>query len=294
MVIALSALAYGLVESNYRSIVAPALETVEGRVGFAAAMRPTFYAIVSFDLLLLLAVGAASFVLARAALRPLLLAREREERFAADVAHELRTPLAAIAGVAQSAPAEDAAAARASFTTIARRALECSALIGDLLTLARGSDRDALVREPVDLAMLAERVVRENEAIAGPATRAVVFDATYQSAIVDGDERRLLQLMRNLVWNAQRYAKSRVTLSLAVRGDRATLVVEDDGPGVSRDLEPRLFERFAKEADSPGSGLGLAICRWVARAHGGEIAYERGSRFVVAFPLARHGRDDVS
>lgn len=285
-------MAYGLVESNYRSIVAPALQTAEGRAGLAAAMRPALYAILSFDLLLLLAVGAASNALARAALRPLVLARQREERFAADVAHELRTPLGAIASVAQAAVDEDPAAVRASFATIARRALECSALIGDLLTLARGSDRDALVREPVDLAMLTERVVREAEANANAnanaLTNAIVFDATHQSAIVDGDERRLLQLVRNLVWNAQRYARSRVTIRLEARAERAILAVDDDGPGVAPELLPRLFERFAKGADSPGSGLGLAICRWVARAHGGEIVYERGSRFVVALPLSAH------
>ncbi len=243
-------------------------------------MRPALYAILSFDLLLLLAVGAASSALARAALRPLVLARQREERFAADVAHELRTPLGAIASVAQAAVGEDPAAVRASFATIARRALECSALIGDLLTLARGSDRDALVREPVDLAMLTERVVREAEANANA--------NALTNAIVDGDERRLLQLVRNLVWNAQRYARSRVTIRLEAQAERAILAVEDDGPGVAPELLTRLFERFAKGADSPGSGLGLAICRWVARAHGGEIVYERGSRFVVALPLAGH------
>lgn len=246
-------------------------------------MRPARYALVSFDALLLLAVGAASFALARAALEPLVAAREREERFAADVAHELRTPLGAIAGVAQATAATDPVAVSAAFATIARRALESSVLIGDLLTLARSSDRDALVREPVDLAMLVERVVREWQA--NHERVGLTFELELTSAIVDGDERRLLQLLRNLVANAARYARSCVSLRLSEAGERAVLYADDDGPGVAPDVVPRLFERFAKDRDSTGSGLGLAICRWVARAHGGDIAFEGGASFSVTLPL---------
>lgn len=284
VIVALSGIAYALIENNYRSIVAPALATAEGRAGLAAAMRPTLVTIVWFDVLLMLGVGAISFALARSALRPLVVAREREERFAADVAHELRTPLAAIAAVAQIETTDDSNTARASFATIARRALEASALVGDLLTLARASDGEALVREPVDLAMLVERVVREWQA-----TRPrddVRFDLDLASAIVDGDERRLFQLLRNLIANATRHARSSVSVRTSCEGASAVLRLDDDGPGVADDVVPRLFERFAKGAQSPGTGLGLAICRWVARAHGGEIAYGGGARFEVVVPLA--------
>ena len=280
VVVALSALAYALISANYRSIVAPALETPEGRAGFAAAMRPALYAILSLDALLLLLVGAASYALARAALAPLVLARQREERFAADVAHELRTPLGAIAGVAQ-AGGEGEAAQRA-FASIARRAMECGELVGDLLTLARGSDAEALDREMVDLAIVARRVEREIAAD----SPAIVFEGTYAGAIVEGDERRLTQLLRNLLGNARTHAVSRVTIELAPRGGDAVLSVADDGPGVENELVPRLFERFAKGSTSRGSGLGLAISRWVARAHGGELTFEGGSRFVARIPLA--------
>jgi signal transduction histidine kinase len=272
--------AYLAVESNYRSIVAPALDTPEGRAGLAAAMRPTLYAILSSDALLLLLVGAASYALASAALRPLALAREREERFAADIAHEMRTPLAAIASVAQAAASGDAGDARDALGTIARRAIESGALIGDLLTLARTSDGDALERQAVDFGDIVQRVCRE----ASSANAEPSIVVTAPSTIVTADERRLVQLVRNLVDNARRRARSRVVVELSLDDGWARLSVDDDGPGVPADVMPRLFERFAKGSESRGSGLGLAICRWVATAHGGDIRYAGGSHFIARIP----------
>jgi len=280
VVAGLSILAFVLVEDNYRSIVAPALDTPEGRAGFAAALRPALYAILSVDALLLLLVGAASYVLAREALRPLAIARERVERFAADIAHEMRTPLGAIASVAQAALNGDEAEARRALATISRRALESGALIGDLLTLARTSDGDALEREAVDFGDIVARVCRDASA-ANPAPEIHLTAAT---AIVMADERRLAQLVRNLVDNARERALTRVVVELSVDNAWAVLAVDDDGPGVAPGVVPHLFERFAKGSDSRGSGLGLAICRWVANAHGGEIRYAGGARFIVRIP----------
>jgi two-component system OmpR family sensor kinase len=277
----LSILAYSLVSNNYRSIVAPALDTPEGRAGFAAALRPAVYAILSCDGALLLLVGAASYALARAALRPLALAREREERFAADIAHEMRTPLSAIASVAQAAEGADEAETRRALATIARRAIESGALIGDLLTLARASDGDALERQTVDFADVVARVCRD----ASAANALPQIAVTFASAIVMADERRLAQLVRNLIDNARSRARSQVVVDLRVTEGWATLTVDDDGPGVEPGVVPRLFERFAKGGDSLGSGLGLAICRWVAIAHGGDIRYAGGARFIARIPV---------
>ncbi len=281
VIAALSVVAYAFIANTYRSIVAPALDTPEGRAGFGAAMRAPLYAIVATDALLLLGVGLASHALARGALGPLRRAREREERFASEAAHELRTPLGAIASLAENAALEASAPSRAVFETIARRALECGELVGDLLTLARAGDANALECELVDLAMLVRRCLRDAE----PAPN-VTVDATLSGTIVNGDARRLRQLIRNLLDNALAYARGRVAVTLfSVDGD-ARLIVEDDGPGVAPDLAPRLFERFARGRGSAGSGLGLALCRWIAQAHGGSIAFEGGSRFVVRLPLA--------
>jgi signal transduction histidine kinase len=279
---ALSLLAFFFVDAAYRDAYEPALGTPAAAAALAHFRRGVAGTIALCDAVLIVGVGLASYALARAAVRPLTLAREREARFAADAAHELRTPLAAIASLAQAAREGTSEERRAALEAIADRALRAGALLGDLLTLARRGDADVLQREPVDLAGIATRVARDTN------SGAVALDVRVASAIVDGDERRLEQLVRNLLANALRHAGSRVSLSVAPDGGSALLRVEDDGPGVSPEVVPRLFERFAKGADSPGSGLGLAICRWVARAHGGEVAYEGGSRFCARLPLGRY------
>jgi len=108
------------------------------------------------------------------------------------------------------------------------------------------------------------------------------------SAIIDGDERRLAQLLRNLLDNALRYARTRIDVAVRVEDGAALVLVGDDGPGVPAALRPRVFERFAKDPESDGSGLGLAICRWVARSHGGDIAIGQGSTFAVRLPLGAY------
>ena len=282
----LSVIAYAFVESNYRSIVLPALDTPEGRAGLAAAMRPALFAILSGDVLLLLFVGLVSFALARAALRPLALAREREERFSADIAHELRTPIAAIAAIAQAASSGTPAEAQAGLASVSRRALECGQLVADLLTLARSSDADALEVEPVDLAVITEGVCRDVVAT----DDGLVVERWLQSAIVEGDERRLRQLVRNLLDNARNHAVTRIDVRVAAADGSAQLTVSDDGAGVAPSFVPLMFERFSKGEGSRGSGLGLAIGRWVARAHGGDLSFAGGSRFVARIPLARFDR----
>jgi signal transduction histidine kinase len=282
VILALSAIAFFFVDRTYRDVMEPALVTPEGGEVFASFERRTALSILSFDAALVLGVGVASLALARSAVRPLTLAREREARFAADVAHELRTPLGAIAGVAQAARGEAGPAERAAFETIARRALEAGTLVSDLLTLARSDGGDVLQLEPVDLAAIVSRGARDLGA-APPA-----LELALQSAIVEGDERRLEQLTRNLLENARSHALSRVTVVLVAGDGWAELSVEDDGPGVPADVRPHLFERFAKGPESSGSGLGLAICRWVARSHGGDVLFDGGSRFTARIPLGRY------
>ena len=275
VIAALSILAYELVAANYRDALAPALDTEAGRNALGVAERKILGAIALLDAALLLAVGVASYLLARAALRPLAQARQREERFAADAAHELRTPLGAIAGVAQAA--RDGGPNDAAFGAIARRALEAGTLVSDLLTLARKSEREALLREPVDLAAIVAQAASEKRET-HPRIR---IECECHEAIVEGDAPRLLQLVRNLLDNATRYAKSRVNVRLANAGPDVLLEIDDDGPGVDAEIRERLFERFAKGTESAGSGLGLAICRWIADAHGGNISFAGGSRFTV-------------
>jgi signal transduction histidine kinase len=94
----------------------------------------------------------------------------------------------------------------------------------------------------------------------------------------------LQRLLANLVENALRHARARVSIEVGASADRATIAVDDDGNGVAPALREKIFERFVTTT-SGGTGLGLPICRWIARAHGGDITLTTGSRFVVDLPL---------
>jgi signal transduction histidine kinase len=286
VIAALSLLAFALIQAEYRSALGPALTLPEGAAALAAALRTVALAILAVDAALALVVGAASYALARSAVRPLIDARAREARFAADAAHELRTPLGVIASVAQAARDEGEERQRAALDTVAREALDASDLIADLLTLARSPESFALAREPVDVAALAGRAVRDAQPRAQARDIVLALDAS--SAIVDGDERRLLQLLRNLIDNALRYAHARIDVTVRTEGRDAVLTVADDGPGVAPEIRATVFERFAKEPSSDGSGLGLAICRWVAHSHGGDIALASASALCVRLPLGEY------
>lgn len=286
VILALSVTAYTLISGNVRDLLEPALATPQGQAVLQAQLRSVALAIGAIDFGLALLVALASYLLARAAVRPLVLARLREERFAADVAHELRTPLSVIASVAQAARGGEPQAQDAAFATIATEALDAGALISDLLTLARHGDTRALVSEPVDLWAIAARVVHERTPAA--AQGGITLSLSGASAIVDGEEARLRQLLRNLVDNAIQHAVSSIQVTVTVQGPVAEVSVEDDGPGVEPEIVATLFDRFVRGSHSRGSGLGLAICRWVVQAHGGSIALERGSRFIARLPLGNY------
>ncbi|MDQ2679795.1 MAG: HAMP domain-containing histidine kinase [Candidatus Eremiobacteraeota bacterium] len=287
VLIALGLAAYWLIGAEYTSLMQPALGTPEGSAAYGLAMRHVGVTIVEFAIPLLIVVGIASYFLARLSLLPLIAAQERERRFAADAAHELRSPLATIATIAQASRSAAADRARDDFETIAQTALEASALIGDLLTLAREPRPTVLHAEPVDLGAIVAATVAEFERQS--MTRNIALSATPVSAIVHGDERRLKEVARNLLNNALRHASSNVRISTRSDSKYAYLIVEDDGDGIRLDQREKVFERFYRSSDDgQGTGLGLAIVRWVAHAHGGEIsagdAATGGAEFTFRVP----------
>jgi signal transduction histidine kinase len=206
----------------------------------------------------------------------------RQQRFVADASHELRSPLTRI----RTELEVDGAAAHRS---VLAEVIGLQRLVDDLLRLARAdagvvSDR----REPVDLDDLVLREVRRIRA----AGRVELDIAGVSAAQVTGDPDQLARAVRNLVDNAERHATGRVTLTLAERDGRAVFTVEDDGPGIPVEARERIFERFgrldgARARDRGGAGLGLAITREIVQRHGGTVAVEARSRFVVRLPVAR-------
>lgn len=287
---ALSAGAYFFVAREYASMVLPAINTPEVARGYAIAMQRVMLTILAFDVPLLIVVGVAAWMLARASLDPLIAAQERERAFAADAAHALRSPLATIASVAQAARADAPPVLADALTTIARAALDASATVGDLLTLARSAQPGALAKEPIDLGAVVSDTAKEYRQIA--TDRGLKLEVEPSSVIVEADERRVREMTRNLLSNAVRHAKSFVRVRVSA-GPEAQLVVTNDGEPVAADAKPRVFDRFFRaDGQSEGTGLGLAIVRWIASAHGGSVLVrdcERGSgaEFVVRLPALR-------
>lgn len=126
---------------------------------------------------------------------------------------------------------------------------------------------------------------------------AVEVRTKLQAARCSGDEQRLSQVVRNLLDNAARHARSTVLVDLSSDGHEVLLAVEDDGNGVAEADRERIFDRFvrldeSRTRDSGGSGLGLAIVAEIVRAHHGAIHVEQGqtlggARFVVRLPAGQ-------
>jgi len=219
---------------------------------------------------------------------------ERERRFVADASHELQSPLASSradleVALAHPESTEWEETARAVVADNERM----TRLVGDLLFLAQSDNNGASQarRSLVDL----DDVVREEVSRLRPPEGLIVDVSGVSPAEVRGDADQLARVVRNLLENASRYARSAITVTVSTNGTgRTELSVADDGPGVPADQRDRIFERFARLDDSRsrstgGTGLGLAIAREIVESHRGTIDLDRaspGARFVVDLPAA--------
>ena len=225
----------------------------------------------------------------RAALR-------RQRSFAADASHELRTPLTVVRSSLDHLRRNPDARLRDEtevLDDIEAEVTHLGTLVNDLLLLAR-SDSGALGLTPLptDLGDVATEAA---SALSKAATeRGVRLSADPEPAVVRVDAARIRQLVTILVDNAIRHTPrdGEVRVFVRTEGDRATLQVEDDGPGIADADMPHVFERFWRAPGAPGggSGLGLAIARTIVEEHGGSILVSNGpsggARFRVVLPLA--------
>jgi len=214
----------------------------------------------------------------------------RQRQFVADASHELRTPLTSVLAnlelLAESLHGDQGEAARSAL----RSSQRMRRLVADLLLLARNDVGRVVPREPCDLAEIVVEAAAELGPVSGE--HEIVLDV--HTAIVDASHDELHRLTINLLENALRHTPpgTRISVSTATTADEATLVVQDDGPGVPPELASTLFERFVRGAGDRGGsfGLGLAIVRAVAESHGGSVTLEpdaaSGARFVVRLPKA--------
>jgi len=227
-------------------------------------------------------------------------------RFVADASHELRTPLASIRGYTElvlRSPDDLPADARAALARVEAESVRMSALVDDLLLLARLDAGRPLDREPVDLAGLAVDAVTDAHAAGPDHVWALDLpgadgddDGPDDDLVVLGDDHRLRQVLANLTSNARRHTPPGTHVTVGVRrdGPDVVLTVADDGPGVPRELQGRLFQRFTRGDESRNraagsTGLGLAIAHAVVVAHGGTLtctSVPGRTTFVARVPAA--------
>jgi two-component system sensor histidine kinase TctE len=218
------------------------------------------------------------------------------DRFIADAAHQLRTPLTGLSlhvdrALADPRP-ETVTDALVHIQRLTQRAARTSSQLL-ALTRAQAAPLDNVERGLLDLGRLIPEAVAQRIHEAIRAGIDLGYEGLTRPLYIDGDAASVLDLLDNLIDNAMRYAGrgSTVTVNLEACADGgASLSVEDNGPGVPPELLPRLHERFFRAADNgeEGSGLGLAIVQRIAERHHAEVIYrlaeEHGLVVEVRFP----------
>ncbi len=222
---------------------------------------------------------------------------DAEKQFTSDVSHELRTPTAVILAQCEYAIGENITAEdkEDALETVQRQALKMSKLISDLLNLTRlDSGIEKADFKSINLSELIKSICEEHELI----TPSNIKLTHYIAPNISGkfDEAMITRLLTNLISNAFRYSKEdgTVEISLSEKDAEIILSVKDDGIGISKEHQSKIWQRFyqvdsSRTASQNGSmGLGLAMVKQITRLHHGKIELEselnKGSLFIVKFP----------
>lgn len=230
---------------------------------------------------------------------------EQQRRFVADASHELRTPVAILRGEAEvtlARPERSPEEYRETLAVLRDESQRLARIIEDLFTLTRADagQYPLAVRDGYLDEFAAEAVVRARSLAL--AKNIVLTSSIEPDLPICADEVLLGRMLLNLLDNAIKYSPqgSKVELICRRQGENYEVSVCDNGPGIPKDLQPRIFERFFRadkarsrsEGDSGGAGLGLAIARWIAEAHHGRLELTRsdasGSTFTVLLPVPKH------
>ncbi|WP_448206576.1 sensor histidine kinase [Azospirillum sp. sgz302134] len=233
----------------------------------------------------------------------LAASNEQKNRLMGMLAHDLRSPLQAVAGFAQilreRADGRLDDQERECLERIRESSLFMRHLVEDALSLAAlQAGRLRLVRRPTDLARLVRRNVSMNRVLADGKAMTIELSVTDDALpLVEADPAKVEQVLNNLLSNAIKYSDRGCRIRVAVEpaGDHARIVVSDNGRGIPDSERDSLFQPFARSG-KPGTagettvGLGLYICRTIVEGHGGRIwvdsAPEQGSTFTVELPVA--------
>ncbi len=224
----------------------------------------------------------------------------RKDEFLAMLAHELRNPLAAIAGAVRVAEAGGPGEGLAwAAEVIGRQTKQLSRLIDDLLDVSRITQGKIQLRtEPLDLAEVVARAVEVVRPQVDARHHALEVDVAPGPLPVEADPARLEQILGNLLTNAAKYTPDGGRVALTARREGGEIVVEvaDDGVGIAPEMLPRIFDPFIQveqtiDRSQGGLGIGLTLVRRLVAMHGGEIAARsqgpgHGSTFTVRLPAS--------
>ena len=234
-----------------------------------------------------------------AAAARLLSADQRKDEFLALLGHELRNPLAPISTGARllAITAHDPAAVLRTAAMIGRQADHMSRLVDDLLDVSRvARGLIDIERTPLDLRAVVEEACEQIAPQCAKKFQQLDIALPEHPCMVDGDHKRLVQVVGNLLGNASRYTHEHghLRLSLSCADRRVLLAVSDDGIGMAAELVPLVFDLYAQGERTPdrshgGLGLGLALVKNLVQLHGGLVKAEsagvgKGSTFTVALP----------
>ena len=220
--------------------------------------------------------------------------------FVATVSHELKTPLTAIKGFVEtlgSGQVDDPAQAQRFLQIISNHVNRLTAIVNDLLQLSRiekESEARQIDRERVDLRQVIRSCGLLYQAKASEKGIEMIYE-TEPPVTADVDMALIEQALVNLIDNAVKYCpeKARITVDAAAQPDEVVMRVADNGPGIPKKAQARLFERFyrvdrARSRQLGGTGLGLAIVKHIAKLHGGRVSIDstvgKGSTFSIHLP----------
>ncbi|MGQ9427430.1 GAF domain-containing protein [Gilvimarinus sp. F26214L] len=226
---------------------------------------------------------------------------QRKDEFLAMLAHELRNPLAAIGNAVHLLEHQRADEQSCRYIRMLNRQTSLlRGLVADLLDVSRITrGLVELAREPVNLSLIVEHALESVRGVMAEKNHSVSLELPDEVLIVFGDPVRLEQIIINLLTNAAKYTDpgGRILLQLFRQGERAELLLKDNGIGLSADVLDRIFDLFGQAErglarSEGGLGIGLTIVKNLVELHGGQIEARsaglgRGAEFQVSLPLSR-------
>jgi heavy metal sensor kinase len=217
---------------------------------------------------------------------------EQATRFSSDASHELKTPLTIMRGEIESALKEEVDNPRIqSLLDSLLAETQCLCDIVEKLLLLSRADAGTLnlTKEILDFSAICHELVEDAEILARPKRITIEFEISPDVEVM-GDESYLRRVLLNLLDNAIKYnfRGGSLSISLTRSGGLAVLRIANLGPGIPKEHEARVFERFyradpSRSSDTSGSGLGLSICREIVAAHGGQMWLDQPGSGWTAF-----------